>query len=86
MQTQLINIKEAKYGNGQVSLLLNAEELKDKMRLSLSVETVEFVTSVLERIHTNYITSSREFNNFTAVLDAVPRDARTYVKLFFCLA
>ena len=51
------------------------------MRLSLSVETVEFVTSVLERIHTNCITSSREFNNFTAVLDAFPSDARTYVKL-----
>ena len=81
VRTQLVNFKEAKYGNSQVSLLLNAEEPEEKMRLSLSVETVEFVTSVLERIHTNCITSSREFNNFTAVLDAFPSDARIYVKL-----
>ena len=51
------------------------------MRLSLLVEIAEFITSVIERIHTNCITSSREFNNFKAVLDAFPSDARTYIKL-----
>ena len=51
------------------------------MRLSLLVETVKFVTLVFKRIHTNCITSIREFNNFTAVLDEFPSDARTYVKL-----
>ena len=51
------------------------------MRLSLLVETAEFVTSVLEWIHTKCTTSSRDVNNFTAVLGVFPSDARTYVKL-----
>ena len=64
---QLVSFKETKYGNIPVLLLLNGEELEEKIWLSLLVERVEFVTSVLKRIHTNCIASSREFNNFTAV-------------------
>ena len=45
------------------------------------METAEFITSVLKRIHTNCITSSRETNNFTAVLDVFPSDAQIYIKL-----
>jgi hypothetical protein len=55
------------------------------MQLSLSVETVKFVTLGLERIHTNYITPSREFNNFTAVLGAFPSGVHIYVKLLSVL-
>ena len=85
MHTQLVNFREAKYSNRQILLLLNAEELEEKMRLSLLVETVKFVTLVFKRIHTNCITSIREFNNFTAVLDVFPSNARTYVKLLSVL-
>ena len=81
VRTQLVNFKEARYGNSQVSLLLNAEELEEKMRLGLLVETVKFVTLVLKQIHTNCITSSRESKNFTTMLDEFPSDAQTYVKL-----
>ena len=44
------------------------------------LEIVEFATLMLEWVHTNCITSSREFNNLTAVLDAY-----TYVKLLSVL-
>ena len=81
MRTQLINFKEAKYGNSQISLLLNADQLQEKMRLSLSMETTEFVVMVLGRVLSNSTSSSRDFNNFSTVMNAFPSSARTYIKL-----
>ena len=80
MSTQLRNYKEEKYGNSQVSLLLSADELADKMRDSMSVSTADFVTSALGRIYDCEDSSGRDFCNFASILGALPGDARKYVK------
>ena len=53
------------------------------MWLGLFVETVKFVILVLKWIHTNYVASSREYNNSTAVLGAFLSGVHIYIKLLF---
>ena len=37
VRTQLANYKESRYGNSQIELLVNADELDEDLRLSLSM-------------------------------------------------
>ena len=50
VRTQLANYKESRYGNSQIELLVNADELDEDLRLSLSMETNEFVTTTMKRL------------------------------------
>lgn len=47
---QLRNFKDGKYGNSQVKILLDAEQLEEKLRMRLCMETIDFVTLTLQRI------------------------------------
>ena len=51
------------------------------MWMSLLMETIEFVTSALIRMHTNNISSGTDFPNFSQILNVFPKDVRTFVKL-----
>ena len=42
VRAQLANYKESRYGNSQIELLVNADELDEDLHLSLSMETNEF--------------------------------------------
>ncbi len=79
---QLRNFKDEKYGNSQVKILLGADELEEKMRAGLSMETVEFVTLTLKRVHDKDPSSSQDFGNFAKVLDDMPPVAKTLVILW----
>ena len=62
---QLRNYKDEKYGNTQIKLLLDAEQLEEKMQEGLSMEPAEFVTSTLGRICEKDSSSSVDFLNFS---------------------
>ena len=62
MRTQLVNYKEAKYGNSQVALLINADKLEEQLRLSLSVETNEFVATTIQRLFDDDASGGRDFS------------------------
>ena len=76
---QLRGFKAEKYGNSQITIIINADELEEKMRLSLSMTTIDFVTSVLDRILAirGQPSSTPDFEIFCKNLDAFPQHART---------
>ena len=80
VRTQLVNYKESKYGNSQIELLVDAGELEEDLRMSLSMETNEFVTETLKRLLDGDVSDGRDFNNMAKVLDAFPAAARNFVE------
>ena len=80
VRTQLANYKEARYGNSQIELLVNADELDEDLRLSLSMETNEFVTTTMQRLLDGDVSAGRDFSNMAKVLDAFPAAARGFVE------
>ena len=79
VRRQLNNYKDAKYGNSQIKLILDADQLEEKIRMGLSMTTIDFVTSTLSRILSKDSSSSADFINFSAILDTFPADARNFV-------
>ena len=69
---QLRNFKDAKYGNSQIKLILEADELEEKMRMGLSMETSEFVASTLSRILNPGLSSTSDFVNFSRIYSMFP--------------
>lgn len=78
---QLRNFKDEKYGNTQVKLILEADQLESRMRESLSMTSTDYVCTTLERIFDKNSSSSSDFMNFTAVLDALPDISRGLLKM-----
>ena len=78
--TQLVNYKESKYGNRQIELLVDADKLEEDLRMSLSMETNEFVIETIKRILDGDVSGGRDFNNMAKVLDAFPVAARNFVE------
>jgi len=79
--TQLQNFKDAKYGNTQVKLVLQANELEEILTMGLSMPSIEFVTTTLEQILNRDSIASSDFLNFTKKLDDFLSDASTLVSL-----
>ena len=81
VRTQLANYKESRYGNSQIELLVNADELDEDLCLSLSMETNEFVTKTMKRLLDGDVSGGRDFSNMAKVLDAFPAAARSFVEI-----
>ena len=45
-----MHFKDAKYGNTQVELIIKANELEEMMKMELSMPSIEFITTTLDRI------------------------------------
>ena len=80
-RTQLANYKEARYGNSQIELLVNAENLDEDLRLSLSMKMNEFVTTTMKRLLDGDLSGGRDFNNMAIVLGAFPVATRTFLEM-----
>ena len=78
--TQLVNYKESKYGNRQIELLVDADKLEEDLRMSLSMETNEFVIETIKRLLDGDVSGGRDFNNMAKVLDAFPLAAHNFVE------
>ena len=82
---QLKNFKLEKYGNSQIAIIIDADQLEEKMRMSLSMMPAEFVASTLDKILAVRGLSSltSDFEKFAKILDDFPQPkyARTVVSL-----
>ena len=76
---QLLRYKEEKYGNTQIKLILDGNQLEEKMWQGLSMTSIEFITTSLERIYKKDSSSCRDFLNFPRQLNDFPPAARTIV-------
>ena len=45
---QLIIFKEEKYGNSQIEIITDADQLEEQMRMSLSMEPIDYVIFTLK--------------------------------------
>lgn len=81
VRTQLANYKESRYGNSQIELLVNADELDEDLRCSLAMETSEFVIKTLKQLLDGDVSGGRDFCNMAKVLDAFPAAARSFVEM-----
>ena len=82
--TQLRNYKDEKYGNKSIQLILDADELEEKMRMGLSMESAEFISNTLARIicdNEKDTTSSVDFINFSKLINDFPTNARALVRV-----
>ena len=63
LRTQLANYKKSRYGNSQIELLVNADELDKDLRLSLSMETNDFVIKTMKWLLDGDVSGGRNLNN-----------------------
>ena len=71
VRTQLANYKEARYGNSQNELLVNADELDKDLHLSLLMESNKFVTTTMQRLLDGDVSAGRYFSNMAKVLNGM---------------
>ena len=83
MRTRHATYNEARHGNIQIELLVNVDQLDKDLRLSLSVETHEFVTTTMKQLLNCDVFGSREFIDMAKKLDEFPAAARDFVELLW---
>ena len=80
---QLQGFKVETYGNSQIIIIIDTDQLEGKMQMSLSMTAIDFMTSTLDHILTVQGLSSvtSYFERFSKVLDVFSPYARTIVAL-----
>ena len=70
---QLKHFKVENYGNSQIEPIIDGDQLKEQMRISLSMEPIDYVVFTLEKILASRDPSSADdFKNFAMLLDNFP--------------
>jgi len=63
VSVQLKNYKKAEYGRYQIKLLLNADDLKQRIQESLNVTPMKFFTASLQKMHDCEFRDEKYSNN-----------------------
>ena len=79
---QLCNYKNERYDNSQIKILLEADELAEKLREGLSMTSIDFVTTCMDRIinEEGAIASSADSANFATFINDFGPEATILVK------